>query len=126
MTRSLFVVILVVALDAIGIGLIFPILPSLLKELTGSGEISTIYGVILAAYAAMQFLFSPILGLLSDRIGRRPVMILSLAGAAIDYLIMAFSPSLWVLVVGRIIAGVTSANMSVASAYIADITDEKD
>jgi len=126
MNRSLFVIILVVSLDAIGIGLIFPILPSLLEELTGHGEISAIYGVILAAYAAMQFLFSPILGLLSDRIGRRPVLIASLAGTAIDYLVMAFTPALWVLVVGRIIAGVTSANMSVAGAYIADISDEKD
>jgi DHA1 family tetracycline resistance protein-like MFS transporter len=74
----------------------------------------------------MQFVFSPILGLLSDRIGRRPVLIASLAGAAIDYLIMAFAPMLWVLVVGRIIAGITSANMSVAGAYIADISEEKD
>jgi DHA1 family tetracycline resistance protein-like MFS transporter len=126
MNRSLFVIIFVVALDAIGIGLIFPILPSLLEELTGSGQVSTIYGVILAAYAAMQFVFSPILGMLSDRIGRRPVMIVSLAGAAIDYLIMAFTPALWVLVVGRIIAGITSANMAVAGAYIADISEEKD
>ena len=125
MNRSLFVIILVVTLDAIGIGLIFPILPSLLEELTGSGQVSTTYGVILAAYAAMQFVFAPILGMLSDRYGRRPVMIVSLAGAAIDYLIMAFTPALWVLVVGRIIAGITSANMSVAGAYIADITDEK-
>jgi len=126
MNRSIFTIISVVALDAIGIGLIFPILPSLLEQLTGSGEVSTTYGIILAAYAAMQFVFSPILGMLSDRFGRRPVMIVSLAGATIDYLIMAFTPVLWVLVVGRIIAGITSANMSVAGAYIADITDEKD
>ncbi|MEP7240730.1 MAG: Tet(A)/Tet(B)/Tet(C) family tetracycline efflux MFS transporter [Devosia sp.] len=126
MNRSLVVIIGVVALDAIGIGLIFPTLPGLLKELTGNGEISTTYGLILAAYAAMQFIFAPILGLLSDRIGRRPVLIVSLAGAAIDYLVMAFTPALWVLVVGRIIAGITSANMSVAGAYIADVTEEKD
>src|SRR3982751_4544270 len=118
MTRSLFVIILVVALDAVGLGLTFPILPSLLEALTGHGEISALYGVILAAYAAMQFLFSPILGLLSDRIGRRPVLIVSLAGAALDYLVMAFTPALWMLVAGRIIAGITSANMSVASAYV--------
>src|SRR5579862_4227264 len=126
MNRSLFVIICVVALDAIGIGLIFPILPSLLEELTGHGEVSTVYGLILAAYAAMQFLFAPILGLLSDRIGRRPVLIVSLAGAAVDYLILAFTPALSVLIVGRIIAGVTSASMSVAGAYIADISEEKD
>lgn len=126
MGRSIFVIVFVVALNAIGIGLIFPILPALLQELTGSAEISTTYGLILAAYAAMQFLFSPILGLISDRVGRRPVLILSLAGAAIDYLLMAFTPSLAVLVAGRLIAGITSASMSVARAYIADITEEKD
>ncbi|MET3897076.1 DHA1 family tetracycline resistance protein-like MFS transporter [Devosia sp. UYZn731] len=126
MNRSIVTIILIVVLDAIGIGLIFPILPSLLEELTGSGQVSLTYGIILAAYAAMQFVFSPILGMLSDRYGRRPVMIVSLAGAAIDYLIMAFAPHLWVLLLGRIIAGITSANMSVAGAYIADITDEKD
>jgi DHA1 family tetracycline resistance protein-like MFS transporter len=126
MTRSLFVIITVVALNAIGIGLIFPILPDLLRELTGSAEISTTYGLILAAYAGMQFLLSPVLGLLSDRFGRRPVLIASMAGAAIDYMIMAFAPTLAVLVIGRLIAGATSANMAVASAYIADITEEKD
>lgn len=126
MNRSLWVIVSIVALDAVGIGLIFPILPQLLEELTGHGAVSTIYGLILAAYAAMQFLFSPILGLLSDRLGRRPVLIVSLAGAAIDYLIMALTPALWVLVAGRLIAGVTSANMSVAGAYIADISEEKD
>ena len=126
MNRALFTIGFVVSLDAIGIGLIFPILPALLKELTGSGEVSTIYGVILAAYALMQFVFSPILGLLSDRFGRRPILLLSLAGAALDYTIMAFAPMLWVLVAGRIIAGITGASMSVASAYMADITEEKD
>jgi len=125
MNHSVVVIILVVALDAIGIGLIFPILPGLLRELTGTAEISTTYGLILAAYAGMQFILSPVLGLLSDRFGRRPVLIASLAGAAIDYLIMAFAPTLAVLVVGRLIAGASSASMSVAGAYIADITEEK-
>ncbi|MET0438285.1 MAG: TCR/Tet family MFS transporter, partial [Devosia sp.] len=73
-----------------------------------------------------QFLFSPILGVLSDRFGRRPVLLVSLAGAAIDYLIMAFAPHLWMLVIGRAIAGVTSANMAVATAYITDITTEEE
>jgi DHA1 family tetracycline resistance protein-like MFS transporter len=80
---------------------------------------------VLAAYAAMQFVFSPILGLLSDRFGRRPVLIVSLAGAAIDYLIMAFAPYLWMLVLGRALAGLTSANMAVATAYITDISAEE-
>ncbi len=81
-------------------------------------------GVMLALYSAMQFLFSPVLGVLSDRFGRRPVLLISLAGAAIDYLVMAFAPKLWMLVIGRAIAGVTSANMAVATAYITDISAE--
>src|SRR5690606_2551645 len=73
-----------------------------------------------------QFLFSPILGVLSDRFGRRPVLLVSLAGAAIDYLIMAFAPELWMLVLGRAISGITSANMAVATAYITDISSEEE
>ena len=115
MNCSLFVIITVVALDAIGIGLIFPILPSLLEELTGSGEVSTVYGVILAAYAAMQFIFSPILGLLSDRLGRRPVHDRLARRRRHRLPHHGVHPDIgWVLVVGRIIAGITSANMSVA------------
>ncbi len=124
MNKSLVVILAAVTLDSVGIGLIFPILPALLREVTGSGEISLLYGVILALYAFMQFIFSPVLGALSDRFGRRPVLLLSLTGAAIDYLIMAFAPVFWVLLVGRAISGITSANMAVASAYIADITPE--
>lgn len=124
MNRSLFVIMSVVALDAIGIGLIFPMLPQLLGQLTGSTNVATVYGLIVAAYAGMQFLFSPVLGLLSDRLGRRPVLIASLAGAMLDYLIMALTPSLWALVAGRLIAGITGANMAVAGAYIADISGE--
>ena len=82
-------------------------------------------GSMYALYAAMQFVFSPILGVLSDRFGRRPVLLISLAGAAIDYLFMAFAPELWMLVVGRAIAGITSANMAIATAYITDITPEE-
>ena len=124
MNRQRVVILCIVALDAIGIGLIFPILPALLKEVTGSREISLLYGVILALYAFMQFVFSPVLGALSDRYGRRPVLLISIAGATIDYLCMAFSPLLVVLMVGRAIAGLTSANIAVATAYITDITAE--
>ena len=122
MNRPLIIIFLAVTLDAIGIGLIFPILPALLKDVTHVGEIAPYIGVMFALYAAMQFLFSPILGVLSDRYGRRPVLLLSLAGAAVDYLFMAFAPDLWMLVLGRAIAGLTSANMAVATAYITDIT----
>ena len=124
MNNALIVILAAVTLDAVGIGLIFPILPALLREVTDATEIATLYGVMLALYAAMQFLLSPVLGVLSDRYGRRPVLLISLAGAAIDYLIMAFAPELWMLIVGRAIAGITSANMAVATAYITDITPE--
>lgn len=122
MNKALIVILSTVALDGIGAGLIFPILPDLLVEVTGSGDIGLLYGIMLAVYAIMQFVFSPVLGALSDRFGRRPVLLLSLAGTLLDYLVMALSPLGWVLVVGRAMAGITSANMAVASAYITDIT----
>jgi len=122
MNKALIVILATVAIDAIGAGLIFPILPELLAELTAGGDIGFLYGAMLAVYAVMQFVFSPILGALSDRFGRRPVLLLSLAGTLIDYLVMALTPLGWVLVVGRAMAGITSANMAVASAYITDIT----
>jgi MFS transporter, DHA1 family, tetracycline resistance protein len=120
--KALVVILATVAIDAIGAGLIFPILPDLLAEVTGGGDIGLLYGLMLAIYALMQFVASPVLGALSDRFGRRPVLLLSLAGTLLDYLVMALSPLGWVLVVGRAIAGITSANMAVASAYITDIT----
>jgi MFS transporter, DHA1 family, tetracycline resistance protein len=123
MNKALIVILSAVLLDAVGIGLIFPILPALLRDVTHTGEVATLIGVMLALYSAMQFLFSPVLGVLSDRFGRRPVLLVSLAGAAIDYLVMAFAPELWLLVVGRAIAGITSANMAVATAYITDISE---
>lgn len=122
MSKALLVILATVALDAIGAGLIFPILPELLAEITGGSDIGLLYGAMLAVYALMQFVFSPVLGALSDRFGRRPVLLLSLAGTLLDYLVMALSPLGWVLVVGRAMAGITSANMAVASAYITDIT----
>ncbi len=125
MNKPLIVILSAVTLDAIGIGLVFPILPALLREVSHTDDVATLYGVLLALYAFMQFVFSPILGKLSDRYGRRPVLLVSLAGAAVDYLIMALAPWLWVLVVGRAIAGLSSANMAVASAYITDISPEE-
>jgi DHA1 family tetracycline resistance protein-like MFS transporter len=122
MNRALVVIFAAVLIDAIGIGLIFPILPRLLEEVTHETDVALIYGVILALYAAMQFVFSPVIGVLSDRFGRRPVLLASLAGAAVDYLVMAFAPQLWMLVVGRAIAGLTSANMATVTAYITDIS----
>jgi len=126
MNKALVVILAAVMLDAVGIGLIFPILPTLLKDVAHTAEIDFTFGLMLALYSAMQFLFSPILGVLSDRYGRRPVLLISLAGAAIDYLVMAFAPELWMLVLGRAIAGITSANMAVATAYITDISAEEE
>ena len=123
--RPLVVILSTVILDAIGIGLIFPILPRLLESVTHATNISLYVGVMYALYAAMQFVFSPVLGVISDRFGRRPVLLLSLAGAAVDYLLMAFAPELWMLMIGRAIAGLTSANIAIATAYITDITPEE-
>lgn len=123
--RALFVIFATVVLDAIGIGLIFPILPALLREVTHAANVAPYIGVMTALYALMQFIFSPVLGSLSDRLGRRPVLLLSLAGAAVNYLFLAFAPSLWMLLLGRVIAGLSSANVSVATAYITDISAEQ-
>ncbi|MEJ7856253.1 TCR/Tet family MFS transporter [Acinetobacter baumannii] len=124
MNRSLFIIFATIALDAIGIGLIFPILPLLLQDMTHSTHIAIYMGILASLYAAMQFIFSPLLGALSDRWGRRPVLLISLAGSAVNYLFLTFSHSLILLLVGRIIAGITSANMAVASTYIVDVSQE--
>ncbi|MDE1148777.1 MAG: TCR/Tet family MFS transporter [Azospirillaceae bacterium] len=122
--RGLYVVFAAMTLDAMGIGIVMPILPGLLRELGGVADVAATYGLLLAAYALMQFFFAPVLGALSDRFGRRPVLLLSLAGGALDYLAMGWSPNVWVVVAGRILAGVTAANMAVLTAYITDTTDE--
>lgn len=117
-----------ILIDVIGFGIIIPVLPSLIKELTG-GNITDAarYGSWLTfAYAVMQFLFSPMIGALSDRFGRRPVLLFALLGLGIDYIFQAFAPTLALLFVGRIIAGITGASFTTATAYIADIsTPEK-
>jgi DHA1 family tetracycline resistance protein-like MFS transporter len=117
-----------ILIDVIGVGIIIPVLPGLIKELTG-GDITVAakYGSwLMFAYAIMQFLFSPVVGALSDRFGRRPVLLFSLLGLGIDYIFQAFSPTLALLFIGRIIAGMAGASFTTASAYIADIsTPEK-
>ncbi|MCM5557024.1 TCR/Tet family MFS transporter [Pleomorphomonas sp. JP5] len=124
MNKPLIVIYAAIVLDAVGIGLIFPILPALLTEVTHAGNVAPYIGIMTALYAAVQFVFAPVLGALSDRIGRRPVLLISLLGAAINYLLLAVAGSLWLLLIGRAIAGLTSANVSVATAYITDITEE--
>lgn len=126
MNRSLIVIFIAVILDAVGIGLIFPILPRLLQEVSHTQNVAPYIGAMTALYAVMQFLFAPVLGVLSDRLGRRPVLLISLGGAAVNYLLLAFAPNLALLFAGRAIAGLTSANLSVAMAYITDISAENE
>lgn len=124
MNTPLIVIFAAVCLDAVGIGLIFPILPSLLRDVTHMEDVASWIGLLSALYAVMQFFFAPGLGALSDRLGRRPMLLISMAGAAASYLFLASASSLWMLLIGRAIAGVTSANISVATAYITDISPE--
>lgn len=116
-----------ICLDSIGVGIIIPSFPTLVAETSHlSVEASkAYYGPILASYALMQFIFSPLIGNLSDRFGRRPILLISVFGMGIDYLFMFFAPNLWWLFVGRMIAGMFGASFTSAAAYIADIsTDE--
>jgi DHA1 family tetracycline resistance protein-like MFS transporter len=114
--------------DIIGLGIILPVLPALIQELTGGtvSDASKYGGWMMFAYAIMQFLFSPILGGLSDRFGRRPILLISLFGFGLDYLFLAFAPTIAWLFVGRLLAGICGASITTATAYIADIsTPEK-
>lgn len=112
-------------IDITGFGLIIPVMPQLIEKLLGVADNSkaSLYGGWLTfAYAIMQFLFAPVLGNLSDKYGRRPVLLFSLLGFGIDYLFLSFAPSIGWLFVGRVIAGITGASFTTASAYIADIS----
>lgn len=113
-----------VTLDAIGIGIIFPVMPDLIREVTGKSlsEAALWGGTLATSFAVMQFLFGPLIGALSDRFGRRPVLLLSLLVMALDYLVLALAHTIWLLLAARIVAGITAATYSTATAYIADIT----
>lgn len=111
-------------IDVTGLGLIIPVMPALIESLI-EGDISAASqwgGWLTFAYAIMQFLFAPVIGNLSDKYGRRPVLLLSLLGFGLDYIVLALAPSLAWLFVGRVIAGITGASFTTASAYIADIS----
>lgn len=110
-------------LDVVTMGIIIPVFPSLIEEFVGSNaEAGWINGAFVALWAGMQFIASPVIGSLSDQYGRRPVILLSCAGLAADYVLMAVAPNLWWLALGRIIAGVTSSSFTTVFAYMADIT----
>ncbi len=113
-----------VLIDHIGIGIIFPIMPDLMREVTQTDiSAAALWGGLLATvFAVMQFLCGPMVGNLSDRYGRRPVMLVALAVMALDYIIMALAQSIWLLVIGRIVAGATAATYATANAYVADIS----
>ncbi|MBQ4913456.1 TCR/Tet family MFS transporter [Maribacter sp. MMG018] len=124
---ALLFIFITILVDVIGIGIILPIIPELIMELTGEGNhMAIIYGMWLTtAFAGMQFLFSPILGEVSDRFGRRPILLLALLGLSIDYLIHAWAPTITWLFLGRFLAGITGASFTVASAYIADVSTKE-
>ncbi len=127
-TAGVFFILVTILFDCIGFGIIIPIMPDLIQELTGSSlsKASEYGGILLTVYSLMMFLCSPILGSLSDKIGRRPVLLISLFGLAVDYLFLSFANTITLLFVGRIIAGVCGASITTASAYIADVsTPEK-
>ena len=122
--RAFTFILITLAIDAMGIGLILPVMPDLIAEVEGTGIAgAAVWGGILATtFAVMQFIFGPIVGSLSDRYGRRPVLLVSLAVMCVDYLIMAVAGSIWLLFLTRIVGGITAATQSTATAYIADIS----
>ncbi len=128
MRKPLTVVIITLIIDCIGLGIILPIVPGLIQELTGENlsQAARYGGWLTFSYAAVQFLFAPIIGGLSDRFGRRPVILASLAGLGADYFFMAMAPSITWLFIGRILAGLFGASYTSAMAYIADISSAEE
>lgn len=123
-TKGLIFILITICIDSIGLGIIIPSLPSLIADAThlSINESSKYSGIVLATYALMQFLFSPLIGNLSDRYGRRPIILMSLLGLGLDYVFMYFAPSLAWLIVGRAVSGMFGASFTTAAAYIADIS----
>ena len=121
---ALLFIFITLLIDVTGLGIIIPVLPTLIQELIGGNlsEAAKYGGWLTFSYALMQFVFSPILGGLSDRYGRRPVLLISLFGFGIDYIFMGLAPTIGWLFVGRLIAGACGASMTTAGAYIADVS----
>ncbi|MFC0184047.1 MFS transporter, DHA1 family, tetracycline resistance protein [Pseudarcicella hirudinis] len=125
---AIFFIFITMLIDVLGIGLIIPILPTLIQSFTGGdlSNASRYSGWLMASYAIMQFIFSPVLGGLSDKYGRRPIILASLFGFAVDYTILGFAPNIFWLFAGRMLAGITGASFTTASAYIADVSKPED
>ncbi len=119
-------ILLTLLLDVLGFGLLIPVAPHLIEQLQPPGkgvqDAAHTYGLLIATYAALQFVFSPILGCLSDRFGRRPVVLISLFGTGIDFFAQAFAPNLTILFITRAINGISGANITACNAYVADVT----
>ncbi len=117
-------ILITVMIDSMGIGLIMPVMPDLIQELEAGdlGQAAVWGGILATIFAVMQFLFGPVIGGLSDRFGRRPVLLIALVVMAMDYVLMAVAGTIWLLIIGRIIGGITAATQSTASAYMADIS----
>src|SRR5262245_16404993 len=123
--RAAFVfVFITVLLDMLALGLVMPVLPKLVENFVGGNTArgSGLFGVFGTAWALMQSLFSPFFGAISDRFGRRPVILISNFGLGLDYVLMALAPTLGWLFVGRVISGITAASISTSYAYVADVT----
>ena len=123
--NPLIFIVITLTIDAMGIGLILPVMPDLLREIDGGtvGQAALWGGVLATLFAVMQFLFGPTIGSLSDRFGRRPVLLVSLFILAVDYYVMALAGTIWLLLIARGVGGITSATMSTATAYISDISE---
>ena len=117
-------VFVLVAMDVLALGIIIPVLPKLVERFAAgdTARASQVYGAMTTAWGVAQFLFMPVLGMLSDRFGRRPVILISCMGLGIDYFVMALAPNIEWLFIGRVVSGITAANMTTAFAYIADVT----
>ena len=121
---ALLFILVTICLDSIGLGIIIPSFPTLVSETAHVpiSQASQYFGWVMGAYAFMQFIFSPLIGNLSDRFGRRPILLISVLGMSLDYMVMYFAPDLWWLVIGRAVSGIFGASFTSASAYIADIS----
>ncbi len=125
---SMMVVLITVMINMMGVGLAWPILPLLVKDLTGANvsEIALTYGAIAIGFSVMQFAVAPFMGILSDRFGRKPIMLISLCALGADNIMLALAPSIGWMLAGRLIGGAFASTMAIANAYVADTTEEKD